>query len=87
MFLTIPEVARELKVHENTVRNLIKKGDLSAVRIGRQWRIKDTDLQNVCIKEDKASALMNAGFSADETAKILEFYNTKLKPASLEAAK
>ena len=34
-FLTIREAAELLKVHENTIRNLIVRGDLKAERIGK----------------------------------------------------
>ena len=33
--LTIAQAAELLNVHKNTIRNLIQRGDLSAVRIGR----------------------------------------------------
>lgn len=32
-FLNVRETARELGVHENTVRNLERRGDLKAVRL------------------------------------------------------
>jgi len=44
--LTIKEVARFLRVHQNTVYALIKGGSLEASRVGRQYRIKKTDLMN-----------------------------------------
>lgn len=43
-WLMISEVADELKVHENTVRNAIKSGDLKTTRIGRLHRISREDL-------------------------------------------
>lgn len=33
--LTIAQAAEQLNVHKNTIRNLIGKGELNAVRIGR----------------------------------------------------
>jgi len=41
----IYEVAELLRVHHNTIRTMIKKGELPAVQIGRQWRIRSTDLE------------------------------------------
>jgi excisionase family DNA binding protein len=32
-FLNVRETARQLGVHENTVRNLAKRGDLKAIRL------------------------------------------------------
>lgn len=44
-YLTLPEVARMLKVHPNTLRNWDKDGTLRATRIGkrkiRRWKKTD----------------------------------------------
>ena len=43
--LTIAQVAEHLNVHKNTVRNLIQRGDLNAVRVGaRIIRISAADV-------------------------------------------
>lgn len=42
--LTVAEVARECKVHPVTVRRLIARGSLPAVRIGRSVRVRREDL-------------------------------------------
>ena len=43
-FLTTEEVLGYLKVTPRTIYRLIRSGDLPAVRIGRQWRFRRTDL-------------------------------------------
>lgn len=43
-FLTIDEVLNYLKVKSRTIYRLIKAGELPAVRVGRQWRIRRSDL-------------------------------------------
>ena len=43
-FLTMDEVLGYLRVTSRTIYRLIKTGDLPAVRIGRQWRFRQTDL-------------------------------------------
>lgn len=43
-FLTTEEVLGCLKVNPRTIYRLIKTGELPAVRIGRQWRFRQTDL-------------------------------------------
>lgn len=43
-FLTVGEVARHLRVSNMTVYRLVKSGQLSAVRIGRGYRIRDVDM-------------------------------------------
>lgn len=44
-FYTIYEVADLLQLHHNTVRTMIRKKELPAVQVRRQWRIKKTDLE------------------------------------------
>jgi excisionase family DNA binding protein len=43
-FLTIDEVLGYLNVTSRTIYRLIRIGELPAVRVGRQWRIRRTDL-------------------------------------------
>lgn len=42
--LTVYEVADYLKVNHNTIRRLINKDELRAVRIGDSIRIRESDL-------------------------------------------
>ncbi len=43
-FLTTEEVLGYLKTTPRTIYRLIRSGELPAVRIGRQWRFRRTDL-------------------------------------------
>ena len=44
-FLTVAEIAELLKLNQMTVRNMIDRGDLPAVRVGkRRVRVRRTDL-------------------------------------------
>ena len=43
-YFSIYEAADVLGVHERTIRNHIKNGDLKAGKAGRQWRISKADL-------------------------------------------
>lgn len=43
-FLTTEEVLAYLKVTPRTIYRLIRSGELPAVRIGRQYRFRRTDL-------------------------------------------
>ncbi len=45
-FLTIAEVAEQLRVNQKTVRRWIDSGQLQAYKLGRQWRISERDLQH-----------------------------------------
>ena len=43
-FLTTGEVLGYLRITPRTIYRLIRSGELPAVRIGRQWRVRRTDL-------------------------------------------
>jgi excisionase family DNA binding protein len=46
-FLTIQEAATQLKVHENTVKNFIARGQLVAFKIGRTVRIQQAEIDRI----------------------------------------
>ena len=43
--LTIPEVARYLKISRSKIYNLVSKKEIPHLKIGRNVRIRQTDLQ------------------------------------------
>lgn len=43
-YLTVQEVADLMRVSTMTVYRLIKSGELPAVRVGRAFRMRDTDV-------------------------------------------
>lgn len=45
-FYAIPEVAEKLKCKEELVRELIRRGELHAYRIGKAYRITDDDIDD-----------------------------------------
>lgn len=44
---TVKEVAKELNVHRLTVINMIDRGEIAAVKVGRQWRIEEAELARI----------------------------------------
>ena len=44
VFYTTTQVANMLQVTGATVRSMIDRGDLGALRVGGQWRIRRSDL-------------------------------------------
>ncbi len=42
---TIEQISEILKVTKRTVYNYIKSNDLKAVKIGKYWRVKHSDLE------------------------------------------
>jgi excisionase family DNA binding protein len=55
-FLTIEEVLGYLNVTSRTIYRLIRIGELPAVRIGRQWRIRRADL-DLWLSRQRTTAL------------------------------
>ncbi|MCU1491417.1 MAG: Helix-turn-helix domain protein [Acidimicrobiaceae bacterium] len=45
-FLTVGEVARLLRVSNMTVYRLINAGQLSAVRVGKSYRLREEDVDH-----------------------------------------
>lgn len=43
-YLTVAEVATDMRVSTMTVYRLIKSGELAAVRVGKSYRIRAADL-------------------------------------------
>jgi len=43
-FLTVAEVAAELRVSTMTVYRLIKAGQLASVRVGKSYRVREDDV-------------------------------------------
>jgi excisionase family DNA binding protein len=45
-FMTTDDVLGYLRINARTVYRLIKNGEIPAVRIGRQWRVRRCDLDS-----------------------------------------
>jgi len=41
---TVEEVAQKLKLHTDTVKRLLRTGQLTGYKILREWRVKQSDL-------------------------------------------
>jgi excisionase family DNA binding protein len=70
-YLTVAEVATELKVNEQTVRNWIDRGELPAVRVGsRRVRVRRPDLEAFGVATSGAGSSEAAGDNADQGATV-----------------
>ena len=43
-FYTVDQVAELMQLHPNTIRRMIKRGELPAKKYCREWRVKVEDL-------------------------------------------
>ena len=52
-YLTVQDIARDLQVHDHTVRGWIRSGQLPAISFAGQYRISRTDYQKFLEKHRK----------------------------------
>ncbi len=70
-YLTVAEVATELKVNEQTIRNWIDRGELPAVRVGsRRVRVRRPDLEAFVVATSGAGSSEAADDNADQSATV-----------------
>lgn len=53
--LTVNEAAKILRLNSETVARYIREGKISAVKLGRVWRVEEKDLEEF-IRERKREA-------------------------------
>jgi excisionase family DNA binding protein len=59
--LTAAEVADDLRVSTMTVYRLIRRGDLPAVRVGRNYRVRVADLESYLAEQVVDPASVDLG--------------------------
>ena len=52
-FMTVEDVAELLRINKSTVYRMAKEGRLPATRVGRQWRFRQSALEDFLDKEGK----------------------------------
>lgn len=62
--LTLSEAARLLQVSTRTLHRMIRSGDLPALKVGGQWRVRETQLQQ-WVEHREASAVVARKRSGD----------------------
>lgn len=46
-FYTIRETASMLRVSEDTIYRMARRGDIAATKVGRQWRFSEKSIENL----------------------------------------
>jgi len=76
-FVSMQEAAQALKMDENALRRLVRKGELSTARIGRRKFISQTDLNRYAEKAKKEQKIKLTEptqlLTVSEVAEILRF--------------
>lgn len=70
VFLTTEEVLEYLQVNLRTVYRLIKAGKIPAVRVGRQWRFRKTDIDAWLESQRPRAARPASGVTARHTGPV-----------------
>ncbi len=52
-FYSVEEISKTLKMHEKTVQRYIREGKIKAVKVGKAWRVKESDL-NAFLRENSS---------------------------------
>lgn len=79
-FYTIDQIAKMLGMHHKTIRKFINEGELSASKVGKQWRISEQDIaafiekNNVNMESEKVDEEYNVSYSTDRIVR-----DTKLR--------
>lgn len=70
--LNVEEVAAYLRVTPQTVYNMIRKGDLPAAKVGREWRFRRADIEGILT--DFSVAARSSGYArpSDNEQTIME---------------
>ena len=71
-FLTTDEVLDYLHVNLRTVYRLIKAGKIPAVRVGRQWRFRKTDIDAWLASQRAANAPATSDSASSDGSPLLE---------------
>lgn len=53
-FYTIPEAAAKLRVHENTLYNMVRRKEIEHYKIGKQIRISAAELEKLKVPAENA---------------------------------
>ena len=61
---TVPQVSEELKIHPATVRAWVKSGRLAAVRAGRTWRVRRSEVDRALLSDASPAYARQEGLSS-----------------------
>ena len=84
--LTVAEIAAELKMNQQTIRNWIDSGYLPAIRIGRRVRVKRSDFDALLEANYTGTKRPPAGvWGGDVPAPVAPGENVEHEPTAADA--
>jgi len=54
---SLDEIAQHIGVNKDTIRNWIEKGDIPAYKVGKQWKVKVSEIDD-WIKSGKSAKIV-----------------------------
>ena len=54
-FYTVPEAAELLRVHENTLYNMVRRGEIEHYKVGKQIRLSAAELEKLKVPATAAA--------------------------------
>jgi excisionase family DNA binding protein len=69
-WLTVPQVSDELKLHPATVRAWVKSGRLAAVRAGRTWRVRRSEVDRALLSDASPAYVRQEASSPPSSAHL-----------------
>lgn len=82
-FFTTEQVANILQVHPFTILKFIKQGKLKGIKLGRVYRIKESDIKNF-LEQQTHNVEQTRSAPAEGGPKQNEAPNQKTKPSEKE---
>lgn len=61
LLYTVEEVAEMFKIEIHTVHKLLRSAELGGVRVGRQWRIRQSDIDEFFINNTNRPGIRIGG--------------------------
>ena len=58
-FYTVPETAEMLRVHENTIYNMVRRGEIEHYKVGAQIRISAAELERLKVERNSQEEAPN----------------------------
>jgi excisionase family DNA binding protein len=69
-WLTVQQVSEQLKLHPATVRAWVKSGRLAAVRAGRTWRVRRSEVDRALFSDASPAYVRQEASSAPRSAPV-----------------
>lgn len=90
-YLTVEEIAKQLRVEVSDVNSIIEQGKLRAIRIGNNIRVRDTELERLevtaaAMPQATTSAVISAKTEGEKLSDTQRWIQTRTRRAKFRAS-